>query len=120
MYCAKKVEKKIVISPVLPLIYDPRLPNISNILYRFWKVMILNPILKRISLSRPWFAGVFLIKAKPSKEIYIRRSSHEKLGFKHCGKNCMIFNYSQKLTNSVVSSVTKEKISKMSYIVLRV
>ena len=49
----KKVKKNIVIRPVLPLIYDPRLPNISNILYRFWKVMIKNPILKKIFPEPP-------------------------------------------------------------------
>ena len=53
----KKVEKNIVIRPVLPLIYDPRLPNVSNVLYRFWKVMIKNPRLKRSFLSHQWFVG---------------------------------------------------------------
>ena len=117
----KKVEKKIVIRPVLPLIYDPRLPNISNILYRFWKVMIKNPRLKKIfpeppmvCWKRPKNLREFLIKAKLPKEITIRRSSREKLGFKHCGKNCMMCKYSPKFANSVVSSVTKEKIPILS------
>lgn len=117
----KKVEKNIVIRPVLPLIYDPRLPNISNILYRFWKVMIKNPILKKIfpeppmvCWKRPKNLREFLIKAKLPKEISIRRSNREKLGFKHCGKNCMMCKYSPKFANSVVSSVTKEKIPILS------
>ena len=45
----QKVEKKIIKRCVLPLMFNPRLPNISNILYRFWKVMTQNPILKKIS-----------------------------------------------------------------------
>ena len=38
---------------VLPLMFDPRLPNISNILYRFLKVMTQNPILKKIFPDPP-------------------------------------------------------------------
>ena len=38
----EKREKKTVNRTALPLPYDPRLPNVSSILYRFWKVMVSN------------------------------------------------------------------------------
>jgi len=49
----KKVDKKILNRTVLSLQYDPRLPNISNILKKFWKVMTKNPRLKEIFPSPP-------------------------------------------------------------------
>ena len=45
--------KKTVHRSILSLPYDPRLPNVSNILYRFWPVMTRNPCLKRIISNLP-------------------------------------------------------------------
>ena len=53
MQALKKVEKKIVNRPVLSLQFDPRLPHVSNILYRFWKVMCQNPNLKKFFPQPP-------------------------------------------------------------------
>ena len=49
----KKVEKKTVQRSILSFPYDPRLPNVSNILYRFWPVMTRNPCLKSIFSNLP-------------------------------------------------------------------
>ena len=117
----QKIEKKIVKRCVLPLQYDPRLPNISNILYRLWKVMIQNPRLKKIFPSppmvcwkRPRNLREFLIRAKLPKEISIRRSSRPKLGFKHCKHKCVMCDYSPKFASSIVSSETNIKVPILS------
>ena len=44
----KKVMKEPVKRIILPLPYDPRLPNVSGIFFKFWKVMTQNPFLKKI------------------------------------------------------------------------
>ena len=117
----QKVEKKIINRCVLPLVFDPRLPNISNILYRFWKVMTQNPILKKIfpdspmvCFKRPKNLREFLIRAKLPKEVSIRRSARPKLGFKHCNHNCVMCNYSPKFVNHIVSSKTNIKVPILS------
>ena len=117
----QKVEKKIINRCVLPLMFDPRLPNISNILYRFWKVMTQNPILKKIfpdppmvCYKRPKNLREFIVRAKLPKEISIRRSTRPKLGFKHCNHNCVMCNYSPKFANHIVSSKTNIKVPILS------
>ena len=117
----RKVEKKIVNRPVLSLQFDPRLPHISNILYRFWKIMCQNPHLKKVfkdppmvCWTRPKNLKEILIRAKLPKEDNIRRSSRNKIGFKHCGFDCMMCKFSPKFANNIVSSVTKEKITILS------
>ena len=94
MQALKKVEKEIVNRPVLSLQFDPRLPHVSNILYRFWKVMCQNPHLKKVfpqppmvTWTRPKNLREILIRAKLPKELNVRRSSRNKTGFKHCGFN---------------------------------
>jgi len=65
----KKVQKKIVNRPILSLQYDPRLPHISNILFRFWKVMIQNPQMKKIFPEPPM---VCWTRPKNLREFLIR------------------------------------------------
>lgn len=117
----QKVQKKIVQRSVLPLQFDPRLPNISNILFRFWKVMVQNPILKKvfpnppmICWKRPKNLREFLIRAKLPKEISVRRSSRPKLGFKHCQSKCIMCEYSPKFSNCIISSETNVKVPILS------
>ena len=117
----QKTQKKIVNRPVLPLQYDPRLPNITNILFRFWKVMIQNPVLKStfpqapmVCWKRPKNLREHLIRAKLPKQITVRKSSRQKLGFKHCQSKCVMCDFSPKFINSVVSSVTNFKVPILS------
>ena len=112
-----KVEKKTVKRPILSLQYDPRLPNISNILYRFWKVMIQNPNLKKIfpeppmiCWRRPKNLREYLIRAKLPKENPDRKSRRSKIGFKHCERNCNMCKFSPRFTDHITSSVTKERV----------
>lgn len=113
----KKVDKKILNRTVLSLQYDPRLPNISNILKNFWKVMTKNPRLKEIFPSPPMITWTrpknlkdYLIKAKLPKENPNRRSERNKSGFKHCRKDCNMCKFSPNFANYVTCSKTKEKI----------
>lgn len=117
----KKVEKKIVNRPILSLQYDPRLPHISNILFKFWKVMTQNPLLKKIFPDPPMVCWTkpknlreFLIRAKLPKSLVPKRPSRNKIGFKHCGNDCMLCKFSPKFVNNIVSSVTKETIPILS------
>lgn len=110
-----KTEKKTVKRVVLSLQFDPRLPNISNILFRFWKVMTQNPHLKRtfpeapmICWTRPKNLRDFLIKAKLPPIITERRSDRDKNGFSHCGRNCKMCQNSPRFCRSVVNSKTQE------------
>ena len=57
-----------------------------------------------VCYKRPKNLSEFIVRAKLSKEISIRRSTHPKLGFKHCNHNCVMCNYSPKLL--IVSSKT--------------
>jgi len=52
-----------------------------------------------------------LIRAKFPKQITVRKSSRQKLGFKHCQSKCVMCDFSPKFINSVVSSVTNFKVS---------
>ena len=112
-----KVEKKTVKRPILKLQYDPRLPNISNILYRFWKIMVRNPRMKKIfpeppmiCWKRPKNLREYLIRAKlPSAETN-RKSKRPKNGFRHCGRDCTMCKFSPKFSDHIISSVTKERI----------
>ena len=110
-----KTEKNPVKRVVLSLQFDPRLPNISNILFRFWKVMIQNPHLKRtfpdppmICWSRPKNLRDFLIKAQLPPVITERRSSRVKNGFSHCGRNCKMCHNSPRFCKSVINTKTNE------------
>ncbi len=51
----RKVDTKIVNRPISihSLPYNPRLSHISNIFYKFWKVMTQNPLLKKIIPEAP-------------------------------------------------------------------
>lgn len=116
----KKVQKKIVNRPILSLQYDPRLPHISNILFRFWKVMIQNPQMKKIfpeppmvCWTRPKNLREFLIRAQLPKD---NRPSRNKFGFKQCGFNCMLCKFSPRFVDNIVSSVTHESIPILSYL----
>ena len=111
----KQVEKKIVKRNILSLPYDPRLPNISNILYRFWNVMTKNPRLKRIFSQAPMICWTrpknireFLVKANLPKAVINRQSVRQKLGFKHCNRNCNLCKNSPRFSKSVISSTTNE------------
>ena len=110
-----KTEKKTVKRVVLSLQFDPRLPNISNILFRFWKVMTQNPHLKRtfpeapmICWTRPKNLRDYLIKAKLPPIITERRSDRDKNGFSHCGRNCKMCQNSPRFCKTVVNSKTQE------------
>ena len=112
----KKVEQKpIVKRVVLSLPYDPRLPHVSNILYRFWNVMTKNPRLKRVfpnppmvCWTRPKNLREYLVRAKLPNKTANRKSERKKLGFKHCERNCSLCKNSPKFVNSIISSTTKE------------
>ena len=111
----KKVEKKTVKRNILSLPYDPRLPHVSNILYRFWNVMTRNPRLKRIfpnppmvTWTRPKNIREFLVKAKLPKAVINRHSVRERLGFKHCNRNCNLCKNSPRFSKSVLCSTTNE------------
>ena len=110
----KKREKKKVDMTALPIPYDPRLPNISSILHRFWKVMVSNPRLKRIfpnppmvCWSRPRNLKDILIRAKVQAETN-RRSERTKPGFQHCRRDCMMCKYSPNFCKQIISSTTGE------------
>ena len=110
-----KPKKKTVKRVVLSLQFDPRLPNISNIMFRFWKVMTQNPHLKRtfpeapmICWTRPKNLRDHLIKAKLPPIITERRSDRDKNGFSHCGRNCKMCQNSPRFCKSVVNSKTQE------------
>ena len=112
----RKVDKKIVNRPILSLQYDPRLPHISNVLFKFWKVMTQNPLLKKIfpeapmvCWTRPKNLRECLIRAKLPKILEPKRPSRNKIGFKHCGYDCILCKFSPKFADNIVSSVTKEK-----------
>ena len=112
----KRTEKKDVQRIVLSLPYDPRLPKISNILYRFWTVMIKNPRLKRIfpqapmiCWTRPKNIREMLVKAKLPKFAVSRKSKRQVFGFKHCKRlSCNMCKFSPKFAKSITSSRTKE------------
>ena len=114
----KKVMKEPVKRIILSLPYDPRLPNVSGIIFKFWKVMTQNPFLKKIfpnppmvCWSRPKNLREILIRAQLPKEISIRKSDRSKNGFKHCNKvTCKMCKMSPAFANFIVSSSTKEKI----------
>ena len=97
----KRTEKKSVQRIALSLPYDPRLPNISNILYRFWTVMTKNPRLKRIfpqapmiCWTRPKNIREILVKAKLPKFAVSRKSKRHVFGFKHCIRiSCNMYNF---------------------------
>ena len=111
----QKSVKKDVDRIVLSIPYDPRLPSVSSILYKFWKVMIENPRLKKIFPSPPMVCWTrpknlreHLIRAKLPKEISLVKSNRERLGFTHCNRYCMMCKHSPKFAGSVMSSTTKE------------
>ena len=111
----KKQPKKEIKRIVLPLPYDPRLPAVSSILYRFWKVMIQTPRLKKVfpdppmvSWMRPKNLREFLIRAKLPPQENPRKSGREKLGFKHCGRTCTMCSHSPQFCTSFTSASTKE------------
>ena len=113
----QKVKKEVIKRPILRLQYDPRLPNISNILYRFWKVMTVNPIMKKIfpeppmvCWTRPKNLREYLIRAKLPREVTVRRSRRNNTGFRHCDRDCIMCKFSPKFIDHIVSSVTKEKV----------
>ena len=100
----------------LTLPYDPRLPNISNILYRFWKIMTKNPRLKKIfpqppmiCWTRPKNIRETLIKAKLPSLTTSRKSKRRVFGFKHCRRiACNMCKFSPKFAKSIVCSSTKQ------------
>ena len=112
----QKVAKQSEIKrPVLSLQYDPRLPSISNIIFRFWKVMVKNPRLKRIfphppmiTWTRPKNLREYLIRAK-LPVLNDRKSERKKIGFKHCNRNCNLCKHSPRFANYLTSSTTNEK-----------
>ena len=111
----KKKEKKKVNRIALPLPYDPRLPQVSSILYRFWKVLVTNPKMKSMFPSPPmvcWSRSQnikdILVRAKLPSRDQPRRSERTKLGFKHCGRDCVMCSISPKFASDFRSSATKE------------
>lgn len=105
----KKVKKK-VDRVALPLPFDPRLPHVSSIVYRFWKVMTQNPRLKKIfpnppmvCWSRPKNIRDHLIRANLAKELN-RRSLRVKTGFLHCNRNCIVCCHSSRFCDVISSS----------------
>ena len=111
----QKTVKKEVDRIALPIPFDPRLPNISGILYKFWKVMIQNPRMKKIfpatpmvCWTRPKNLREYLVRAKLPKQIQPKRSEQDKTGFSHCHRHCMMCKHSPKFVKSIVSSSTKE------------
>ena len=112
----KKVEIKPVDRPILSLTFDPRLPNISKILFRHWSVLVKNPRIKRmfpnppmICWTRPKNLREKLVRAKLPSKTKSRKSERSKLGFKHCNRNCNMCKHSPKFANHVISSTTTEK-----------
>ena len=111
----QRTEKEVVKRIALTLPYDPRLPNISNILYRFWNVMTKNPRLKRIfpqppmiCWTRPKNIRDTLIKAKLPSLSTSRKSNRRVFGFKHCKRfSCNMCKFSPKFAKSIVCSSTK-------------
>lgn len=119
----QKVDKKIINRPILPLSYDPRLPNISNIIYRFWKIMVENPRLKilfpqppMICWKRPKNLKEFLVRARMPPEIQLRRSERDRNGFYRCSRPaCITCSYVPSTSVAKIrSSKNQEEVKIMS------
>ena len=77
--------------------------------------MTRNPCLKRIfpnppmvCWTRPKNLREYLVRAKLPQAQINRRSLREKLGFKHCNRNCNLCKNSPRFTKSILCSTTNE------------
>jgi hypothetical protein len=83
--------------------------------------MTQNPFLKKVfpappmvCWTRPKNLKEFLIRSKLPNAQIIRRPSRNKLGFKHCGYDCIMCKFSPRFVSNIVSSVTDERVPILS------
>ena len=112
----KKVPPKINNRVIFALEYNPQLPSISGILKSAWRVMTLDPKMKKVfpeppmlAWKRPKSLKDQLVKAKVPEQI--QRSQREIQGMKKCTRpNCNTCPY-VKVSKQIVSNNTGKIVS---------